>query len=62
MLTFRPIENAVSIIEYHRDSLVGYYSGSGGSDVNARWIAKLRELFIIASIGSWPAQRAGSLI
>ncbi len=59
MFTFRPIESAASIIEYHRDSLVGYYSGSRGADGNARWIGRLREHLLPQSeVGREPTERS----
>lgn len=43
MFTFRPIQSADSIIEYHRDSFSEYYIGKDDSDQNARWIGVLAD-------------------
>ena len=43
MFTFRPIQNAASIIEYHKDSLSEYYTGKTDSDQNARWVGTLMD-------------------
>lgn len=57
MFTFRPIESAASIIEYHRDSLVGYYSEGGSADGNARWIGRLQgPLLPQSEVGGTPAE------
>lgn len=57
MFTFRPIESAASIIEYHRDSLVGYYSEGVSEDGNARWIGRLQgRLLPQSEIGGAPAE------